>query len=69
MILDRGPLELVKINEKIFERKSSDSGIGTEVNDCEGSAALTKATPLYPSKLTIVSLTSGRRSQYSSLAD
>jgi hypothetical protein len=46
--LERGQLRLVRINEKLLERKVAAPVKKTEINDGGGSAALTTRHPLYP---------------------
>jgi hypothetical protein len=66
--LEQGPLSLMRINEELFEWKSSGSGQKTELTAGE-SVALTTRHPLFTKVDT--NLADKRRSlgRYSSLAD
>jgi hypothetical protein len=59
--LKRGPLSLVSTNEELLERKSSDSGLETEITDV-GIRQVDHVAPLYPQKLALTSTTLGGRS-------
>jgi hypothetical protein len=59
--LQRGPLSLLSTIEELLGRKRSGSGIETE-NTAPGIRRADRATPLYPQRLALTSLTRGGRS-------
>jgi hypothetical protein len=59
--LERGPFSLVSTIEELLERKNSSSGLETEIA-AVGVRRAGHATPLYPQKLALASLTGGGRS-------
>jgi hypothetical protein len=61
--LERSPLSHVSITEKLFERKSSGSGLENGEYGRRGSAALRTRHPSIHKKLTVTSLTRGSRSR------
>jgi hypothetical protein len=50
--LERGPLNLVKINEELLERKNNCSALEARLTFV-GECCADKATPLYPQKLSL----------------
>jgi hypothetical protein len=59
--LERGPLSLVSTTEELLERQSSGSGLENRDYGL-GIRRADHATPLYPQKLALTSLTSGGHS-------
>jgi hypothetical protein len=56
--MERGPHRHVSTIEELFERKSSGSGLETEITGV-GIYRADNATPLYPQKLALTSTTGG----------
>jgi hypothetical protein len=68
--LERGPFNIVSINEELLERRVAAPVLATEINDRGGNRRVDHATPLYPQKLALNFADKWRSlSLYSSLVD